>query len=392
MTSGKPGPQGAAGADSAARAAILGEGSAGGRPIGVVGTGLIGTSIALAAARLGHSVRGFDRDAGVLARAADRAGLEPAGDIASCARDAWTVFVCTPVPSIAAVVVECLAANPRALVTDAGSVKSQVMVEVESRAGAGAASSRFVGGHPMAGSERSGPENASAAIFDGAAWILTPADPASPSPQAHALAEWVRAVGARPVVMDAERHDRLVAMVSHLPQVVSSALMALAAREHALDPDLLDLSAGGFRDLTRLAASSPPLWTDILRANRGAVVPALRRFMEALEEVQAALDADDAEGVEAVLTEGRRARQALSAKPQVRAGVAVFQVAIPDRPGVLAGLTGTLADGDVNIEDLQIVHSVEGGRGTAHLTVAADRAEAAAAALASQGFDPVRLA
>ena len=359
-----------------------------GQPVGVVGTGLIGTSIALAAARLGHPVRGFDLDGDVQARAAALAGLEPAADVRSCAQQAWVVFVCTPVPSIAATVAACLSANPRVLVTDVGSVKSQVVIEVEGRAGE--ASTHFVGGHPLAGSERSGPEHASMALFDGTAWVLTPRDPSSS--QVDRLAAWIRSVGARPVVMDPDRHDRLVAVVSHLPQVVSSALMALAAREHALDPDLLDLSAGGFRDLTRLAASSPPLWTDILRANRGAVVPALVRFVAALDEVREALDADHPEAVEAVLAEGRGARQALSAKPQVRAGVAVFQVLIPDRPGALAGLTGALAEGDVNIEDLQIVHSVEGGRGTAHLTVATERAERAAAALVSQGLDPVRLA
>jgi prephenate dehydrogenase len=348
----------------------------------------MGTSIALAAGRLGHPVRAFDANAGVLARAAARAGFETAPTVASCVREATIGFVCTPVSSIAATVAECLSANPRALVTDVGSVKSQVMVEVESLAGR--AVTRFVGGHPMAGSERSGPEHASAALFDGATWILVPGDPSSP--EVRRLSEWTRAVGARPLAMDAERHDRLVAVVSHLPQVVSSSLMALAAREHALDPDLLDLSAAGFRDLTRLAASSPALWTEILRANRPALVPALASFMETLEEVRAALEADRAEAVERVLSEGRRARQALSAKPQVRAGVAVFQVAIPDRPGALAGLTGALAAADVNIEDLQIVHSVEGGRGTAHLTVAAERAEGAAEALATGGFEPVRLA
>jgi prephenate dehydrogenase len=192
--------------------------------------------------------------------------------------------------------------------------------------------------------------------------------------------------------MDPVRHDRLVAVVSHLPQVVSSALMGLAAREHALDPDLLELSAGGFRDLTRLAASSPPLWTDILRMNREAVLPAMDLLVEALQEIRDALRDDSAAGLERVLDEARAARLALGTKPMVRAGVAVLQVAIPDRPGVLAHLTGALAASEVNIEDLQIVHSAEGGRGTAHLTVAADLADAATGALASSGFDPVRLA
>jgi prephenate dehydrogenase len=357
-------------------------------PIGVVGTGLIGTSLALAAARLGHPVRGYDADQDVLARAARRAGFEAARSAQICARGAGLVFVCTPVPEIAAAAALCLSADPGALVTDVGSVKTQVMVEVEGTAGD--AASRFVGGHPLAGSERSGPEHAAAALFDGAAWVLTPRE--AQSREAARLSDWVRSIGSRPVVMDADRHDRLVAVVSHLPQAVSSALMVLAAREHALEPDLLDLSAGGFRDLTRLAASSPPLWAEILRANRQAVIPALDRFVEALQEMRQALERKDPGSLEALLGEAREARRALSTKPHVRAGVAVFQVAIPDRPGSLASLTGSLAGSDVNIEDLQIVHSVEGGRGTAHLTVAAGLADRASRALEASGFDPVRLA
>jgi prephenate dehydrogenase len=192
--------------------------------------------------------------------------------------------------------------------------------------------------------------------------------------------------------MDPERHDRLVAMVSHLPQVASTALMGLAASEEAGEPEILLLAAGGFRDLTRLAASSPHLWSDILLANGDAIVRAIDLYIARLTRLRALIDAADAGEVERAFGEAKRARLSLAAKPQVKAGVAVLQVPVPDRPGVLAEVTSTMSDAGVNIEDLQIVHSPEGGQGTVHLTVAADAAEDAERALRERWFEPQRLA
>ena len=127
----------------------------------------------------------------------------------------------------------------------------------------------FVGGHPMGGSERSGPDHASASVVDDIVWVLTP-HPGSDGPAVDRLTSFVEGIGGRPVLMQAERHDRLVAFVSHLPQVASTALMELAATEEAGEPEILLLAAGGFRDLTRLASSNPSLWSDILLANRDA--------------------------------------------------------------------------------------------------------------------------
>src|SRR3990172_1782392 len=144
-----------------------------GRRVAVVGTGLVGTSIAMAALRVGDQVRGTDRDPGILARAATHGGFESLEHLAGCVRDADLVFVCTPTGSIAEAVAEVLAAAPGAVVTDAGSVKSQVVAEVEKRARP-ADLPRFVAGHPMGGSERSGPDGASASVVDGIVWALTP--------------------------------------------------------------------------------------------------------------------------------------------------------------------------------------------------------------------------
>ena len=199
-------------------------------------------------------------------------------------------------------------------------------------------------------------------------------------------------LGARPVRLDPERHDRLVAFVSHLPQVASTALMSLAATEEADEPEILLLAAGGFRDLTRLAASDPSLWSDILLANRDAIADAIELYIERLRRLRDEIVGERGADVAATFDEAKAARLRLATKPTVRAGVAVLQIEVPDRPGALADLTAVLGEGDVNIEDLQIVHSPEGGRGTVHLTVAADAAERAAEVLTEVGLDPTRLA
>src|SRR5438067_8375862 len=197
------------------------------RRIAVVGTGLIGTSIAMAATRAGDEVRGYDRDRPTLEDAARRSGLEASFDLEECVAGARFAFVCTPPESIAQLVAACLRADGGVVVTDAGSVKSNVVHEVEVRVEP-SLRSRYVGGHPMGGSERTGPEGASASLIEGAAWVITPASWSDPG-AVSSVEEYVRAIGAYPILLPAGRHDRLVALVSHLPQVASSALMSLVA-------------------------------------------------------------------------------------------------------------------------------------------------------------------
>ena len=358
--------------------------------IAVIGTGLMGTSIAMAAARVGCSVAGWDPDPLAAAGAAERTTMSPAATMEDAVAGVEIVVVCTPIPSIPEIVSRVLVAEPQAVVTDAGSIKEHVVRAVNSLAGS-AGSERFVGGHPMGGSERSGPAHASATVVDGIVWVLTPDGGADPRALA-TLESWIERIGGRPMRMSPERHDRLVAFVSHLPQVASTALMALAATEEADEPEILLLAAGGFRDLTRLASSNPALWSQILLANREAIAEALDLYSERLGELRNMILEGRGDDVEELFDRAKQARLRLTAKPQVRAGVAVLQVQVPDRPGALAELTLVLAEAEVNIEDLQIVHSPEGGRGTVHLTVAAVSADHAVAVLGSRAFDPIRLA
>ncbi|MEX0833777.1 MAG: prephenate dehydrogenase/arogenate dehydrogenase family protein [Actinomycetota bacterium] len=358
--------------------------------IAVVGCGLIGTSIAMAAGSAGTNVRGFDLNAKTLALSAERSGLQPTGSLAECVADAALVFVCIPIAAIPAAVAEALDATPGAVVTDAGSVKSEVVEGVEVKAAVDALG-RFVGSHPMGGSERSGPGAASASLLDGAVWVLTPTARTEPGTVSRVEA-FAEQVGATPLTMEPLRHDRAVAIVSHLPQVVSTALMGLAAREEQGEPETLLLAAGGFRDLTRLAASNPELWADILRSNRDELGRAIDLYIEDLARLREDIRAGEASELERALREATKARLELTAKPQVRAGVAILQIPVPDRPGVLADLTAALGERSVNIEDLQIVHSPEGGRGSVHITVAASQADDATRAIGEHGFEAARLA
>ncbi len=356
----------------------------------MLGTGLLGTSVAMAAARAGAAVRGWDVDPGAAARAAERSGLERSATADGAVAGADLVVVCTPIPTIASLAAAALAAAPDAIVTDVGSITGPVARELADLA-APDDRARFVPGHPMGGSERSGPDHASASLLDGIVWVLSPGDDADPA-AVETLETWVGSLGARPVRMPADRHDRLVAFVSHLPQVASTALMDVAATEESDEPEILLLAAGGFRDLTRLASSDASLWSSILLENRDQIADAIALYQGRLDRLREDLLAGRAEDVRSTFARAKEARLRLAAKPQVKAGVAVLRVEVPDRPGALARLTALLAEGDVNIEDLQIVHSPEGGRGTVHLTVAGDAAAHAASVLDAGGLEPTRIA
>ncbi|HEV8564671.1 MAG TPA: prephenate dehydrogenase/arogenate dehydrogenase family protein [Actinomycetota bacterium] len=358
--------------------------------VAVLGTGLVGTSIAMAAGRVGCDVRGWDADPATAGRSAAHAGLRATGTLEECVADAEVVVVSTPIPSIGPLAARALVAAAGAVVTDVASIKSRVLEQVEAAADP-AALPRFVGGHPMGGSERSGPEHASASIVDGIVWVISPS--AASDPRAVERIEgWIRRLGALPVRIEAARHDRLVAVVSHLPQVASTSLMSLAAAEEANEPEMLLLAAGGFRDLTRLAASNPALWSEILLANREAIADAIDLYVDRLRSLRDMVAGERAEEVRDAFAAAKAARLTLAAKPQVRAGVVVLQIGVPDRPGALAQLTGALADASVNIEDLQIVHSPEGGRGAVYLTVSTTAEAEALRVLGDLGLDPTRLA
>ena len=245
----------------------------------IIGTGLIGGSIGLALAEAGHVVVGYDRDRERLSRAQEIGAVsEAACSVAEAARGADIAFVALPVPAIADAVIELLDAGVP-LVTDAGSVQGPIVAEVAARAGSRAA--HFVGGHPMAGSEQVGIEGAAADLFVGATWVLTPT--AATDPTAYARLRAVLAdIGADVVALDPDRHDSLVAVVSHVPHLTAATLMTLAADREDEHAAVLKLAAGGFRDMTRIAAGQPSIWPGICDDNAEAIVETLDRLIESL--------------------------------------------------------------------------------------------------------------
>lgn len=348
----------------------------------VIGTGLIGGSVALALRRAGTHVVGFDEDGAALRGALDRGAVDEIRDTAAEAvAGASLVILCMPVDRMPEVVRGLASAvPPDAVVTDVGSAKEAVVAE-----GEGVLGGRFLGGHPMAGSERHGIEAADAHLFEGAWWILTPTEKTI-STAYRAVNRMVGAVGANGFALPPREHDRLVARLSHVPQLTASSLVDVAVAEADRDA-LLGLAGPGFRDVTRIAASDPGMWISILKANRRSVLEALDITGARLEEVRGSIEAEDWERVGTFLSDARRARLELFARPDLSGDPIGLTMLVPDRPGVLAQVTTAAADLRANIEDLRIVHSTEGGRGRLELIVTGrDAAQRLSDTLESLGY------
>ncbi len=316
---------------------------------------------------------GRDLDTTRVARALELGALDAVGDDPS----AELAFVCTPVGSIAEEVRSALAAG--GVVTDVGGVKAPIV--------AAADHPKFVGGHPMAGSEQEGMDGADPGLFEGATWVLTPT--VATDAEAYTLVRSVvTSLGADVVALAPDRHDELVATVSHVPHLAAATLMALAADGAVEQGPMLRLAAGGFRDMTRIAAGHPGIWPDICAENRQAIVGALDRLVAALSAMRDLVVLGDRPGLLAALERARAARVNLPARVARDSELVEVRVPVPDRPGVLAEVTTLLGELDVNIEDLEIAHSVEGERGVLVMVIAETATEATRSALLSRGFHP----
>lgn len=325
---------------------------------------------------------GYDPAPGESDRAKARGAIsESAGSASDAVAGARIVVFAMPVdriPSECAAIAGAVEAN--AAVTDVGSAKGAVVAQGERSFGP-----RFVGGHPMAGSERHGVEAADEALFEGAWWILTPTARTSSAAYA-AVLELVSAAGAKPIAVEPEAHDALVAKLSHLPQLTASAIVDVAATSGERET-LLGLAGNGFRDVTRIAASNPSLWVAIIRANRDAVLDALRGLETRLESVADLVEGERWDELGAWLARARTARLDLFAKPAYSGEPVALSMLVPDRPGVLAEVTTAAGELGANIEDLRIVHSTEGGRGRLELVVAGpEAAELLSAMLQAIGY------
>ena len=346
----------------------------GARRAAVVGTGLIGGSIGLALRKRGWHVTGRDRDPARAARALELGARDAGGDDPAAA----VTFVATPVGAVGSEAAAALARGP-GVVTDVGSVKAPIVNAV--------ADPRFVGGHPMAGSEQEGVDGADPELFAGAVWVLTPA--ADTDAAAYTLVRsLVSGLGADVVEMAPERHDDLVAVVSHVPHLTAATLMGLAAERAEEHGALLRLAAGGFRDMTRIAAGHPGIWPDICTENRTAIVEVLQRLEASLARMRDIVAAGDRDGLLTELERARAARVNLPARVQRPESLAELRVPVPDRPGVLAEITTLATDLAVDIVDLEIAHSSEGQGGVLIVVVEADLAERLRGGLLARGYRP----
>lgn len=353
--------------------------------VAIVGAGLIGGSLALAAREAGVTeVRLTDSDEHVRRRAGVLKLGQVCDTIAECVAGADLVIAAVPSSAVADCLVHAAKHAPHtAVLTDVGSLKRDVVQTVnDALEAASLPASRFVGGHPMAGSEKSGPDASDSQLFHGATWILTPHGNTDDD-ALQLLSQFLHRLGARVLVLSPKRHDELVAVVSHLPQLVASSLASVAADAIEKTGDaLLAVAAGGFRDTTRIAASDPELWMPILRGNREAVLDALDKMISQLAHMRDALSRDAVDDVKATLARARAARQQLVGKAD---GGAVIDLSVPltDQPGQLAKVAGALGEAGVNIEDIAMRHASARGVGALLVRVSVADATRAMDALAA---------
>ena len=359
------------------------------RRVAVIGTGLIGGSVGLALRRAGAEVRGYDRDVVRAADAKERGAVDEfAASLREAVSDVDAAVVAVPVGAVAELVVEALKAGAP-VVTDVGSVKGPVVDAVGEMQPDLA--SRFVGGHPMAGSEQDGIEGADADLFVGATWVLTPTEYTEIGAFT-SLRALVADLGAEVVAMTPDQHDALVAVVSHVPQLAATTLMDVAAASGEEHSTLLRLAAGGFRDMTRIAAGHPGIWPDICVANRGAIVKALDGYLDALLRVRGFVDGGNRAALLDVLERARAARRNLPVGAPADEELVELRVPVSDRPGVLAEVTTLAGALGINIADLEIAHSMEGAGGVLVLVISARHAGALEAALLERGYHVSRTA
>lgn len=339
--------------------------------LALLGTGLIGGSLGLACKRQAglYTVVGFDEPA-VLDRALERGAIDVrAASPEAAVADADLVVLATPLAPMLRLL-EAIAPHvrPGTFITDVGSVKRPVVAHA---AEVLPAAVPFVGGHPMAGAEHGGIDQADALLFENATWVLCPPDDLAGDAfiEAYApLTQLVRATGARLLLLSPERHDRIAAAVSHLPQLLAVLLMNEAGTLHDDDEAVLQLAAGGFRDMTRIAASPFPMWRDILVANEGPILDALSRFATGLQRLRNRLAMDDLPTLEAAFQDARRLRTAI---PRDTKGflspLADVYVFTEDQPGALLAIVQTLTDAGLSIKDIELLKIREGTGGTFRL-------------------------
>ncbi|MBO0812909.1 MAG: prephenate dehydrogenase [Microlunatus sp.] len=346
-------------------------------PAVVIGAGLVGASVGCALTSAGHQVHLEDRNA---SHAHVAAGIGAGSTDPAIPDEVALVVVAVPPAALATVIIDALARFPRATVTDVGSVKAGVLNALWD---SGGDVTRYVGSHPMAGSQFSGPLTARADLFADRTWVIAPHRKSSPA-ATQDVRDLVAVCGAHEVIMDVDVHDSAVARVSHLPHLMS---VLMAGHLNDVPGDQLQLAGQGLRDVTRVAGSDPELWEQILGANSAAVLPELRAVQDQLGELIKAIESDGTSGARSHLERGVAGTRRIPGKH----GTAPVQyrqlvVEIPDTPGALSRLFGDVGKAGVNVEDISIQHDPDRQVGYLSLAVAPDQADALTTTMAAAGW------
>ena len=348
--------------------------------LAIVGTGLLGTSVALAAKRAGVGrVTGWDADEETLREAAGARALdEAAGSLAEAVAGVELVVVAVPVGVLTGTMRDVLAAAPaETTVTDVGSTKRGLASGVDDE--------RLVPGHPLAGGASGGPARAAADLFDGATWFLTPL-PASGAARVELVERFVGSLGAHAIKLDADTHDRMLALTSHLPHALANLLMR---RVGAAGDEALGYAGASLREMTRVAGANPVMWADIFVENGDLIADTLAAHRDEIGDVEQALRGGDREFFERWIEQAAAVRSRMleyAYRTEARM-LNRIRVRVPDQPGVLARITQTLGAAGINIEDFELRHvSPEYGGVLVILVSGAENAELARALLRREGY------
>jgi len=338
--------------------------------VGIIGTGLMGGSFALALMSDPGVASVVCYDKSLEARHEARelsVGDEVVESAVDAVKGSGLVVFATPVGEMKQAFSDVSEDFEKGvIVTDVGSVKLPVVAAIDEVAPNGV---NFVGGHPMTGSEQMGVASARADLYRDCYYILTPTDGTN-SEAFRRLHGLLTGIGARVISMDPESHDRAMATISHVPHLLSLVLMEVARKKQEKMKNLFTLAAGGFRDMTRIAASSPDLWTDICMENKEFILTALAEYGEGMDELVGFLQQNDRVRLQELFEAARHARRDLSVKKGMEIEE-LYELTMPvtDRPGVISKVSTAIGALGVNIEDIGIVHPLEGQTGILNLKI-----------------------
>ncbi len=337
--------------------------------IALLGVGLIGGSVGLAARRrLDAEVAGYDPDPANLERAVEVGALDRAmGSVADAVAGADVVFCAAPVSALPALVSRAIeASDSGTVITDVGSTKRALIASLPDHA-----RERFIGGHPLAGAETSGVENARADLFEGARWYLTPTE-RSGGLEYDRLQRTVADLGARPQAIDPDSHDRLMATISHLPHVIANVLVSEAAAALAEESERLPEVGPSFRDTTRVAGANPGIWEDIYAANADAVADAIDAVTARLGEASRMIRGRQRPEVAQWHHRAREDRRRLLESELGGGDVRQVRMAVENRPGTVAEIALELGRARVNIEDMALYPAADMRTGAITLWIAGE--------------------